>query len=55
MKSIRISDSDHAELVKRRDQSGVSIIFQVSKMIAEKKENNNGKTEKPSTLPILSE
>jgi len=41
MKSIRISDNDHSELVKRRDQTGVSIIYQVSEMIKKSKEAEN--------------
>ena len=51
MKGIRITDSDHTELVRRKDQTGVSIIFQVSKLIAESKKDYANETEE---TPILS-
>ena len=46
MKSIRIDDSDHTELVRRKDQTGVSIIFQVSKLIAESKKDYANEADK---------
>jgi len=46
MKGIRITDSDHKELVRRKDQTGVSIIFQVSKLIAESKKDFVNEAEK---------
>ena len=47
MKSIRISDSDHAELVKRRESTGASFIFQISKLVSEsKKDYPNDQTRK---------
>lgn len=38
MKSIRITEKDHAELVRRKEATGVSIAFQVSQMIAKSTE-----------------
>ena len=54
MKGIRIADEDHAELVRRKDQTGVSFIFQVSKLIAESKKDYADEKEETTVLPVLS-
>ena len=55
MKSIRINDEDHAELVKRRDETGISMVFQVSRMISATKETTNDQEKEAPVLPTLSE
>lgn len=54
MKSVRILESDHAELVKRREETGASFIFQISKLIADsKKDYDNDQKKDTPTLPVL--
>jgi len=53
MKSIRINDEDHAELVKRRDETGISMIFQVSRMISKTSETANDQDKEITTLPTI--
>jgi len=53
MPMIRIDHDDHKELVRRKTLTGVSLIFQITKLIRNSQKENSNETKETPVLPAI--